>query len=115
MSTFIRLMASALPTRMPTMATITVIGWRSAKAMGFMQHSSTVSSSVAADVVNELSRSLLTRRLGRELIELVDAQLLLDGRDLLHGLLESLLAEQTLFFLFELLAQLLDLLGRHDL
>src|SRR5437773_11031405 len=58
--------------------------------------------------------NLRGRSLRREVREVVDAQLFLDGRDLFHCFLESFLAEQAVLFFFELLAEILDLLGRHD-
>src|SRR5437660_1531239 len=50
----------------------------------------------------------------REPGQVADAQLLLDGGDLLDRLLEALFAEQSILFLLELFAKFLELLGRHD-
>src|SRR5262249_40878980 len=52
---------------------------------------------------------------GGELGEVVDAQLLLEGGDLLDGLLKALVAEQPVFLLLELLAEFAEPLRRDDL
>jgi hypothetical protein len=51
----------------------------------------------------------------RELAEVVDAELFLDGGDLIDRLLEALLPEQPVLLLLELLAKFLQLLRRDNL
>src|SRR4051794_2253940 len=58
---------------------------------------------------------LLLRDLRCELVEVVDAELLLDAGDLIDHLLEPLLAEKLVLLPLELLTQVLELLGREDL
>src|SRR5947209_1513340 len=55
------------------------------------------------------------RRLRRELVQLVDPQLLLDLGHLVHRLLEPLVAEEAVLLLLELVAQRVHLLLAQDL
>src|SRR5262245_24257922 len=93
----------------------TPMRWRAGSFLMDWSRLAPASNPVAATAASVSQNATCIISPGRELGEVVDAELLLDGGDLLDGLLEALLAEQLVLLLLELLAEFLEPLRRDDL
>src|SRR5262249_53225751 len=89
----------------------TPMRWRAGSCLMDWSRLAPASNPVAATAASVSQNATCIISPGRELGEVVDAELLLDGRDLL----DALLAEQLVLLLLELLAEFLEALRRDDL